>query len=249
MPPDPGCGRDVTRVLCRLFASDDDVAGRAGPSSGPGTGPDPPAPGTPATGTPGTPPTDTRPPGAEPTDAGPLGAGPPSTPPPRETGGGGGGCGGQNGGKSQEFSTAMKGGDMNGDRGAWEAGVASEQQGWRIPQTAKVAFPALISRYCSGPGPGGEGGEGEGAGGDGPAWLDTEDRTCAALELDVHALAILVFVEWREFVSALPGCGSVLSRETSALWFAQVSGFCSFCCRGGEWEGGWLDVYSIEPTD
>ncbi|CAN0460498.1 unnamed protein product, partial [Ectocarpus sp. 12 AP-2014] len=48
------------------------------------------------------------------------------------------------------------------------------------------------------------------------------DKTCAALERDVHALAMLVFVEWREFVSALPGCGAVLSKETSALWFAQL---------------------------
>lgn len=112
--------------------------------------------------------------------------------------------------------STMKGGDMmNGGPGGG-AEFASES-GWRVPQTAKVAFPALISRYCSGPG-----GDGEGGGGDGPAWLDSEDRTCAALELDVHALAILVFVEWREFVSALPGCGRVLSRETSALWFAQV---------------------------
>ena len=85
------------------------------------------------------------------------------------------------------------------------------------PPAAKVAFPALIARYCKG----GNGWEGQGH-----SWLDSDESTCTALELDVHALAMLVFVEWREFVSALPGCGAALSRETSALWFAQVVGGC-----------------------
>lgn len=81
------------------------------------------------------------------------------------------------------------------------------------PPAAKVAFPALIARYCK---------DGNRWEGQGLSWLDSDEATCAALELDIHAVAMLVFVEWREFVSALPGCGAVLSRETSALWFAQV---------------------------
>lgn len=55
------------------------------------------------------------------------------------------------------------------------------------------------------------------------SWLDDDEETCKALEQDIHALAMLIFVEWRAFVSALPGCGGVLSRETSALWLAQAS--------------------------
>lgn len=87
------------------------------------------------------------------------------------------------------------------------------------PAAARVAFPALITRYCGenkGRSDGGEQGSGTG-------WLDGDDSVCSALEMDVHALAMLVFVEWREFISAIPGCGAVLSRETSALWFAQVT--------------------------
>lgn len=95
------------------------------------------------------------------------------------------------------------------------AGISGARSGYYLPPpAAKVAFPALIARYCKG----GNGWEGQGLG-----WLDSDEATCAALEVDVHALAMLVFVEWREFVSALPGCGAVLSRETSALWFAQVT--------------------------
>ncbi|CAM9913904.1 unnamed protein product [Pylaiella littoralis] len=82
------------------------------------------------------------------------------------------------------------------------------------PPAAGVAFPALIARYCKG---WDRCREGQGLG-----WLRCDEATCAALELDVHALAMLIFVEWREFVSALPGCGAVLSKETSALWFAQI---------------------------
>lgn len=96
------------------------------------------------------------------------------------------------------------------------AGISGARSGYFLPPpAAKVAFPALIARYCNG----GKGWEGQGL-----SWLDSDEATCTALELDVHALAMLVFVEWREFVSALPGCGAVLSRETSALWFAQVRG-------------------------
>lgn len=95
------------------------------------------------------------------------------------------------------------------------AGTSGAQSGCDLPPpAAKVAFPALIARYCC---KGGKGWEGQGL-----SWLDSDQATCTALELDVHALAMLVFVEWREFVSALPGCGAVLSKETSALWFAQV---------------------------
>lgn len=105
------------------------------------------------------------------------------------------------------------------------AGISGARSGYYLPPpAAKVAFPALIARYCKG----GNGWEGQGLG-----WLDSDEATCAALEVDVHALAMLVFVEWREFVSALPGCGAVLSRETSALWFAQVTSEFSKCagCR------------------
>ena len=94
--------------------------------------------------------------------------------------------------------------DISGARGGY----------YLPPPAAKVAFPALIARYCKG---------GTGWGGQGLGWLESDETTCTALELDVHALAMLVFVEWREFVSALPGCGAVLSREMSALWFAQVT--------------------------
>jgi len=94
--------------------------------------------------------------------------------------------------------------DISGARGGY----------YLPPPAAKVAFPALIARYCK---------RGNGWEGQGPGWLDSDETTCTALELDVHALAMLVFVEWREFVSVLPGCGAVLSREMSALWFAQVT--------------------------
>ncbi|CAN0421296.1 unnamed protein product, partial [Ectocarpus sp. 12 AP-2014] len=87
------------------------------------------------------------------------------------------------------------------------------------PAPAKVAYPALINRYCGGVS---KARNGDASVGRRPCWLDSDDKTCAALERDVHALAMLVFVEWREFVSALPGCGAVLSKETSALWFAQL---------------------------
>ncbi len=94
--------------------------------------------------------------------------------------------------------------DISGARGGY----------YLPPPAAKIAFPALIARYCKGE----NGWEGKELG-----WLNSDEMTCTALELDVHALAMLVFVEWREFVSALPGCGAVLSREMSALWFAQVT--------------------------
>lgn len=95
------------------------------------------------------------------------------------------------------------------------AGISGARSGYYLPPpAAKVAFPALIARYCCK--------SGKGWGAKGLGWLDSDETTCTALELDVHALAMLVFVEWREFVSALPGCGAVLARETSALWFAQV---------------------------
>lgn len=109
--------------------------------------------------------------------------------------------------------------------------ISGARSGYYLPPpAAKVAFPALIGRYCKG----GNGWEGQGLG-----WLDSDEMTCTALELDVHALAMLVFVEWREFVSALPGCGAVLSREMSALWFAQVMGrsSCGFLA-GARWVGG-----------
>ncbi|CAM9915100.1 unnamed protein product [Scytosiphon promiscuus] len=84
------------------------------------------------------------------------------------------------------------------------------------PAAARVAFPSLIARY---------GGEVKRKNDDAERaadWLDSDETVCTALEVDVHALAMLVFVEWREFVTAIPGCGAVLSRETSALWFAQI---------------------------
>lgn len=93
------------------------------------------------------------------------------------------------------------------------------------PAPAKVAYPGLIDRYCGGVSKGRNGGASVGRR---ACWLDSDDKTCAALELDVHALAMLVFVEWREFVSALPGCGAVLSKETSSLWFAQVMSYGSY---------------------
>lgn len=83
-----------------------------------------------------------------------------------------------------------------------------------LPPMARVAFPGLIARYCRGPL------EVDRSGG--AEWLDGDEETCKALETDVHALAVLVFVEWKGFVSALPGCGGLLSVEMSALWLAQV---------------------------
>lgn len=83
-----------------------------------------------------------------------------------------------------------------------------------LPPMARVAFPGLIARYCRGPLEVDRSGDVE--------WLDGDEETCKALETDVHALAVLVFVEWKGFVSALPGCGGLLSVETSALWLAQV---------------------------
>lgn len=115
------------------------------------------------------------------------------------------------------------------------AGISGARSGYGLPPpAAKVAFPALIARYCKG----GKRWEGQR-----PSWLKSDESTCTALEVDVHALAMLVFVEWREFVSALPGCGAVLSRETSALWFAQVMRVfllnCVGCCEVSRREFSW----------
>lgn len=101
----------------------------------------------------------------------------------------------------------------------------------KIPAMASVAFPSLMTRYVTGSAVDVAGASDavlsekelslpERAAS--VAWLNDDDATCKALEQDVHALAMLMFVEWREFVSTLPGCGAVLSRETSALWLAQV---------------------------
>lgn len=98
-----------------------------------------------------------------------------------------------------------------------ESEDASSKRG--LPMMALVAFPALIDRYC-----GGSDGVSQACGSSELiSWLDSDEMTCKVLERDVYALAMLMFVEWREFVSALPGCGKVLARETSALWLAQVT--------------------------
>lgn len=115
-------------------------------------------------------------------------------------------------------------------------GTGLGADGGFLPSTARVAFPALIARHCGGDGGGASSGGGAAFGG--TTWLESDDKTCKALERDVHALATLMFVEWREFVSALPGCGAVLSRETSALWLAQVKAFVYFLCCGQACGGG-----------
>lgn len=100
--------------------------------------------------------------------------------------------------------------------GSSGGGEAKPAKASGVPSMASIAFPSLIARYCSGVAK-----SASWAGGGGE-WLESDEATCRALEEDVHALALLGFVEWREFVTALPGCGEVLSRETSALWLAQV---------------------------
>lgn len=122
---------------------------------------------------------------------------------------GDGGEGGEEGPPSSHASV----GNLVVDVGAG-ASVSSGEHVMLSPE-AKVAFPGLIDKYC-----GFFSQEDRGLGGS--EWLDSDDITCEALESDVHALAMILFVEWREFVSVLPGCGTVLARETSALWLAQV---------------------------
>lgn len=150
--PDESCGRDVSRVLFRLFVPDSDVKIAARGASD----------------------------------------------------------GGQQGVSSSVDGTTMN--DVQDD-----SKDSSSMRG--LPTMASVAFPALIGRYC-----GGDDGVSQ-AGGSSEliSWLDSDEMTCKVLERDVYALAMLMFVEWREFVSALPGCGKVLARETSALWLAQVT--------------------------
>lgn len=127
--------------------------------------------------------------------------------------------------KNAESGASGEGGRQGG--GATADEVQGEREGSSgtqgLPTMASVAFPALIGRYCGGS-DGGVSPAGELP--ERVAWLDSDAMTCKALERDVYALAMLMFVEWREFVSALPGCGKVLARETSALWLAQVSLAC-----------------------
>lgn len=134
--------------------------------------------------------------------------------------------------REQEQSSPLAGGNTCGPgtprtKGANGAPpISGAPHGYYMPPApAKVAYPALIDRYCGGVS---KARNGDASVGRRPCWLDSDDKTCAALERDVHALAMLMFVEWRELVSALPGCGAVLSKETSALWFAQVRSYLSY---------------------
>lgn len=164
LPPDAASKQDVMRVLRRLFASSEDIAG-----------------------------------------------------------GGKGERGRQSSPLSQGSDTGGSGAESNGTlQGREPSGkgvprISGAPHGYPMPPpAARVAFPSLIARYCGDVKRRSEGAE------PGTGWLHSDETVCTALEVDIHALAMLVFVEWREFVSAIPGCGAVLSRETSALWFAQV---------------------------
>ncbi|CAM9663148.1 unnamed protein product, partial [Ectocarpus sp. 4 AP-2014] len=128
--------------------------------------------------------------------------------------------------QEQEQSSPLAGGNTCGPGTPRTKGtngappISGAPHGYYMPPApAKVAYPALINRYCGGVS---KTRNGDASVGRRPCWMNSDDKTCAALERDVHALAMLVFVEWREFVSALPGCGAALSKETSALWFAQL---------------------------